>query len=462
MATVRLQPSARVVIELPHDDVLVDESIPIVVSGLEPKAVVTVRARSGPEENPWMSSAAFTADAAGRVDLTRMAPDAGSYKDVDPMGLFWSASRVGSDGADSFDDGRILVTAELWTLTAETGGSVVASARIRRRAVAPGVRVFPVRDSGLVGSFYEPAGPGRHPAFLVLGGSGGGIPPPLGPAGGLASRGYAVLSLAYFRAPGLPSTLSNIPLEYFAAALKWMSAHPSVDPSRVGVIGLSRGAELALLLGTILPGFRAVVAYMPSNVIVRGCCDAGTPVAWTLGGRAVASAPSAPTRRSGMSDRPEIPVERINGAVLLISGRDDEVWPSTAMADAIMSRLRRHRFAHPFEHLAYDHAGHGIGRPFTSTMDLNSRRHPLTGRLMRMGGTPSGTARARAESWRRMLAFVDEHLRDSARPNPEPVTEPEPGTRTRQPGTRNPEPLSPEPVRNAAAQASARQSNRSR
>ena len=114
------------------------------------------------------------------------------------------------------------------------------------------------------------------------------------------------------------------------------------------------------------------------------------------------------------TDWPEIPVERVNGAVLLISGRDDEVWPSTEMADAIMARLRQHRFAHPFVHLAYDHAGHGIGRPFTSTMELNSRRHPLTGRIMRMGGTPSGTARARADSWRRMLAFVDEHLQNSA------------------------------------------------
>jgi dienelactone hydrolase len=416
IAAVRLQPSATVVIELPHNDVLVDESIPIVVSGLEPKALVTVRARSGANDNPWMSSAAFMTDAAGRVDLTRMSPDAGSYKEVDPMGLFWSASRVSADEADPSDDGRTLLAAESWTLTAETGGSVVATARIRRRAVAPGVRVIPVRDNGLVGSFYEPTGPGRHPAFLVLGGSGGGVPPPLGPAGGLASHGYAVLSLAYFRASGLPPTLSNIPLEYFAAALKWMSAQPSVDPSRVGVVGLSRGAELALLLGTIHPDFHAVVAYMPSNVIVRGCCDAGTPVAWTLGGRAVASAPSASTGRSRTTDRPEIPVERINGAVLLISGRDDEVWPSTEMADAIMARLRQHRFAHPFVHLAYDHAGHGIGRPFTSTMELNSRRHPLTGRIMRMGGTPSATARARADSWRRMLAFVDEHLRNSGNP----------------------------------------------
>jgi pimeloyl-ACP methyl ester carboxylesterase len=99
-----------------------------------------------------------------------------------------------------------------------------------------------------------------------------------------------------------------------------------------------------------------------------------------------------------MMDRPEIPVERINGAVLLISGRDDEVWPSTEMADAIMTRFRRHRFAHRFVHLAYDHAGHGIGRPFTSTMELDSRRHPLTGRIVRMGGKPFGTAMARADS----------------------------------------------------------------
>jgi dienelactone hydrolase len=413
-ALVPLRPSATVAIELSHDDVLVDDSIAIVVSGLEPKSVVTLHARSGANDNPWTSSATFTADAAGRVDLARMAPDAGSYKEVDPMGLFWSASRVNPDDAGLSVGGRTAVTAESWTLTAEIGGAVVATARVRRRAVAPGVGVVPVRTNGLVGSFYEPARPGRHPAFLVLGGSGGGIPPPVGPAGGLASHGYAVLVLAYFGVPGLPRTLSNIPLEYFATALQWMSAQRSVDPSRLGVLGLSRGAELALLLGTIHRDLHAVVAYMPSNVIVRGCCDAGTPVAWTLGGRAVAPVPSGPVRRSMTMDRPEIPVERINGAVLLISGRDDEVWPSTEMADEIMARFRQHRFAHPFVHLAYDHAGHGIGRPFTSTMELNSRRHPLTGRIMRMGGTPAGTARAGADSWRRMLAFVDEHLQNSA------------------------------------------------
>lgn len=414
-AVVQQRSSDAVVIELTQNDVLLDAVLPIVVSGLRPNTAVTLRARGGAPDNPWTSSATFTADAGGRVDLARMAPDAGSYKEVDPMGLFWSASRVNVDEAGWSDSGKAAAAAEAWTLSAETGGTVVATATLRRRAVAPGVRVTPVRTNGLVGSFYEPARAGRHPAILVLGGSGGGLPPPLGPAGGLASHGYAVLALAYFGAPGLPRTLSNIPLEYFATALQWISAQPSVDRSRVGVLGLSRGAELALLLATIYPDLHAVVAYMPSNVVVRGCCDAGSPIAWTLGGRAVA-APVAPTGRSMTIDRPEIPVERIHGAVILISGRDDEVWPSTEMADDIMARLRQHRFAHPFVHLAYDHAGHGIGRPFTSTMELNSRRHPLTGRLVRMGGTPSGTARARADSWRRMLAFVDQHLRDSVNP----------------------------------------------
>jgi dienelactone hydrolase len=402
------QSGPTIVIDVPHDDVLIDESLPIAISGLAPRSIVTLRLSGGARQSPWTSSATFTADAGGRVDLARTAPDAGSYRTADAMGLFWSASRA----QDTEAAGEDAPEPDVWTLTAETTAGVVATATVRRRPVAAGVRVTPVHERGLVGTFYEPPQPGRHAAVLVLGGSGGGVPPPAGAAGGLASRGYAVLALAYFGASGLPRALSNIPLEYFRAALDWMSAQPSVDPARIGVLGSSRGAELALLLGSIYPDIHIVVAYMPSNVIVRGCCDASTTVAWTLNGRAIAP-PPMPMRGRPMPamQGPEIPVEHIDGAVLLVSGRDDGVWPSHDMAENIMSRLRRQRFAHPCVHLAYDHAGHAIGRPFTSTMGLNARRHPLTGRVMHLGGTPEGTAAARADSWVKMLAFLQENLR---------------------------------------------------
>lgn len=393
-------------------DVLVDDVIPIAASGFPAGAPVTVTLRGGAGDE-MTSSASFVADASGAIDLTRMAPAGGSYKDVDPMGLFWSVERKAGTPPEDPDNPP---SPESWTLTAESAGAAPARVALRRRAIAEGVRVSPVRENGLVGVFYEPPGEGRHPAMLVLGGSGGGIPPAIGQAGGLASRGYASLALAYFNAPGLPRVLSNIPLEYFGTALQWLANRPSVDPQRIGVLGSSRGAELSLLLGSVYPAIRTVVAYMPSNVVNRGCCDVSTQVAWTTGGRPIAPVPSGGAMRGRggpmASDRPEIPVERIRGAVLLISGKDDGVWDSAPMAGRIESRLKRSRFAFPVESLVYDHAGHAITRPYTSTMDLNGRRHPLTGRIVHLGGTAAGTAHARDDSWRKMLAFVEQHLRN--------------------------------------------------
>jgi dienelactone hydrolase len=109
--------------------------------------------------------------------------------------------------------------------------------------------------------------------------------------------------------------------------------------------------------------------------------------------------------------RAEIEVEKIHGAVLLISGSDDGVWESAAMAGKIVARLKRAGFSYPFESLTYDHAGHSIARPYLPTTNLNGRRHPVSGRIMQMGGTPAGTAKAREESWQQMLLFVDSHLR---------------------------------------------------
>jgi dienelactone hydrolase len=363
---------AAAAFQLPRQTFLIDDVVPIAVTGLTPGDAVTLRARGG----PWSSSETFTAGADGVV------------KPADPMQLFWAAQRDRSESRD----------VDSWELTAEVKGAVVARTTIERRAVAEDVRVTAVRERGLVGAFYQPAGEGKHPAVLVLTGSGGGIPPASGFAGGLASRGYAVLALAYFGVEGLPRNLERIPLEYFGTALDWMTAQPSIDAARIGVVGSSRGAELALLLGAIYPAIHAVVAYMPSNVIWGGCCDRMGAPSWTIGGRPLAL-------------RAEIPVEKIHGGVLLVSGRDDGVWRSTEMGSAIIRRLERNHFAYAAKHLVYDGAGHAIGRPYTPTTDLGNVRHPLTGRIMHLGGTPEGTAHAREDAWRQALAFLAEQLR---------------------------------------------------
>ncbi len=53
----------------------------------------------------------------------------------------------------------------------------------------------------------------------------------------------------------------------------------------------------------------------------------------------------------------EIEVERINGPILILSGKQDDQWPATSMSDKIISRLEQNNFPYSHLHLALD-GGH--------------------------------------------------------------------------------------------------------
>jgi len=389
------------------DIVLTDERFQIALEGLPPSQSVTIKVDGN--QGVWHSSAELRSDERGRVEL------------ADPMRLVWAAT--GTRPAPGPRDPS-------WVFTAEVGGQVVATRTITRRAVAADVRVEPVRERGLVGTAYYPPGAGPHPAIIVLPGSQGGLPLPANHAGGLASRGYVVLGLAYFNAEGLPPLLQNVPLEYFATAVEWLRAQPSVDVARIGLMGTSRGGELALLLGATYPSlFRVVVANVPSSVVWPGLSDDSETPAWTWKGKPVASMPShftpADRRLSGrerflkrLQDRAavaraEIAVEQIGGPVLMFSGKDDQLWPSDVFAARIVERLKGHRFKHPVEHYSYEDAGHQIARPYVPTSDVREVRiHPVSKRPNMMGGTPEGQARANEQSWERLLTFLNNYLKN--------------------------------------------------
>jgi hypothetical protein len=55
-----------------------------------------------------------------------------------------------------------------------------------------------------------------------------------------------------------------------------------------------------------------------------------------------------------------IQVENIQGAILLISGRRDRLWPATDMSNAIIERLEANKFKYQFEHKAYKTGHNGI------------------------------------------------------------------------------------------------------
>jgi dienelactone hydrolase len=388
---------------------MTDQPVSIRATGLQPNERVAIRAQliDGADAQ-WTSQAGFVADAQGSVDTATQPAVAGSYREVSSMGLIWSmmpASRKTVRYRPPRDFGAQTIEFRLMR-----GNAQLAAASMEQIPAAAGVERVTLHDGALRGTLFLPPGKERHPAILVLGGSEGGLPGSR--AAWLASHGFAALALAYFRYDDLPKELAGIPLEYFGQALNWMAHRPEIASGRIGVMGVSRGAELALQLGSMYPMIGAVVAYSPANVRYPACCGfTPAPYAWTWNGAGLAFRPIRPIAAlQGVAMRSAIEVELTKGPILLISGDSDRVWDSSSMADSIVARLKQFRFAYTVEHLKYSHAGHGAGRPEIVPAWMGAATNPMSGREVEMGGTPKGNAESSADAIGKVIDFLQQSL----------------------------------------------------
>lgn len=250
---------------------------------------------------------------------------------------------------------------------------------------------------------------------LALGGSDGGVPAYW--ARLLAPERFASLALAYFNTPNTQPALIEVPLERLERTLRWLREQPGVatKDGRVGVIGVSKGSELALLLAVTFPDLVGpVVAYTPSSVVWQGI-DFSTqrpPVrsSWSLGGEPLPFVPYPedvhpahgergmsllPIYERGLDriagDAPVIPVERAVGPLLLVSGGDDRMWPAERMCRMLVDRMRANGRARDVQHLSFPTAGHVLF-PY----DAGGAPPPLP---FDLGGSAGAAAEAHAIAW---------------------------------------------------------------
>jgi dienelactone hydrolase len=374
-----------------------DVPLQITVSGLSAHQRVTVRARTTDGQGyVWASTATLDADSSGVVDLGNAAPISGSYHGADAMGLFRSMAPISASSLGIFHPAK---DGERVELSVEVDGKVLAGETVVRLLSDPHVVAHPeqLSDQGFLGVYEAPADTStRRPAVLLFGGSEGGLSGTL-TAALLASHGYPALAIAYFGAPGLPKTLSNIPLEYFVKALTWLRGQPGVDPAHLFTYGVSRGSEAALLLGVLYPDLvRGVIALVPSDVALCSLsCDG--PV-WTVSGSPLPYTHEFNTPHPTDDPNAEIAVEKINGPVFLDCGGADRVWRSCDYADAIITRLVEHHDSHKHVLLSYPDGGHGVGGliPYL----------PGTEPASTDGITTQANPSAREQAWPRLLDFL--------------------------------------------------------
>jgi dienelactone hydrolase len=427
------------IISVTPREAVLDQPMTLAVSGLSAGARVHLRLRNHTVKAE--ANATYTADDNGTVNVAIDAPVEGDYDGIDAAGLFWSARF--DEGADAATMITSLSSLEplAYTATATAAGIEAATLDFTRTLLPPNVARTPVRNGRLRGTLFTPTHVASPPAVIVLGGSDGGDLYAF-VAAMLAAHGMAALSLAYFGHDDLPQNLIEIPIEYFAEAVAWLGSHPDVGASGVGVLGFSRGAEAALITGSTRPDVRAVVALVPGTLTGGGISGSDFTAmarpAWTRHGSPLPLLPPAwdpvsmkeaqeafstgkpLAARAGILrslesagarvDEVAIRVEETRGAILLMSGEDDQLWPSSRFAEIAEQRLRDANFPYAFEHRRYANAGHFACLPPNLPAATATARHPLVPMLFAFGGTPRGNAAASADVWPRIVSFLHQHL----------------------------------------------------
>lgn len=220
----------------------------------------------------------------------------------------------------------------------------------------------------------------------------------------LADHGVVALAFRWFGGLGQQSGPWEVPLETFSAALDVLAT----DVDRLAILGLSYGAEAALLTAARDGRVSAVVAIAPSAFVWPSVVEAGRLRShWTSDDSPLEYVPlveswepstDPPSFRSWYETSvaasesahfAEIPVEQIDGEVVLIAGADDQVWPSDTWA----RHIERRRTAHGrrTEVVVHPNAGHRVIFPGEKPVNR--------GQVMRRGGSDVADAELGARAW---------------------------------------------------------------
>lgn len=399
-----------------------DDIVSISVKGLTPSQIGTLKLTVTDSEGVlWESIACFEADQYGEISPETQSPLKGStYSGTHAMGLFWSLK---PEKLTSFSDQSDLT----FVIGFQTAKSEILYDTIVRKTYLNLERQNILKKEirgKVIGNFYSHLDKTKRPTIVLLAGSDGNFQHRKSCY--LASKGFNVLDLKYFGAEGLSERLEGVPLEYLKNAIDRLKKYPSVDTSKIALMGRSKGAEYALLYASKYNNIYALVSMVGSHVawssksyFSSSWTYKGEKVSYSRGTLLEAVKYLKKSRGTAQNQLPymlsafekekrmeqsSIQIENIKCPILLLSGESDLQWPSSIMSDQIVARAKANNFQYEIEHYSYENAGHQFDElPFTPQVDFSS----LT--TWRSGGDFQGNALASIHSWNEIFTFLNEH-----------------------------------------------------
>jgi len=281
-----------------------------------------------------------------------------------------------------------------------------------------------------VGELFYSDQPDRK-TIVWFAGSGGGLGINSLVCAPLASHGFNVLSVPFFGEKGLPAQLSRIPLEYFEKVFHWLSNNPITAGKDIQILGMSKGAELALILASRYPLITRVAVWAPHAYSFQGIAYKNES-SWTYAGKDlpfirlknrwvfgnvldgfIKNEPFefASVYKKGITvaknkEAARIKVEEAQADLLLFTSKDCGMWNTHDGSVEIIETLRKCTYLHHYDLIVYEDAGEPYLVPYVFPAGMNSVK--MAPRLvLAMGGTLEGNAHARVDAWEKAIEFFN-------------------------------------------------------
>lgn len=184
-----------------------------------------------------------------------------------------------------------------------------------------------------------------------------------------SGKGYSVLAMTYYGAPGQPDQMRAIPLEMFQTAVDRMKEYGDGRFKHFGMYGNSKGAGMALLAASVVPDISLVIAASSFGHIMQGSGKADADPCKAMVSYRGNDFPYVSNKhmfsnflkkcikehhvrllyffeeweKEGTIEN-EIPVEKICGDILFLTSTHDESVPAKHDAELLTARLKRENF----------------------------------------------------------------------------------------------------------------------
>ncbi|WP_160674091.1 acyl-CoA thioesterase/BAAT N-terminal domain-containing protein [Clostridium sp. C8-1-8] len=414
-----------------------DEPVDVIIKGLAKNTKVTIRLFSKDyycintsifevaDDAVWESYAVFETDEEGKIDLEKSKPIEGTYRNIDKMGLFYSMTVkenhkpiVPSKLSDISENRSYNVTFQV-----ELNGEIIAS-RVHKRFFCDETIISEdVEDEKFMGRYFTSKDSIPKKTVIVVSGSDGRIEKAQAIAELFAIRGYSALAVCYFGLDGVKENLSCIELEGIENAIEWLKKQSTVDKNKIAIYGRSKGGEMVLQAASMFKDISCVIANTPSCYVYEGMKTNSFPskhsswmykgkelpyikfkfstflntgIRMLLGKKDAISWMYKKLLEDVINSEAAIPLEKINGPILLASSSKDAIWPSKTHCDTAVELLKNASFKYEVKHITYEHSGHMLTIAYQSIYPSDKYPEDV-----------DSWGKANANCWKETVDFLD-------------------------------------------------------